>query len=143
MALQGRKRATAAKDGPKKRSCFPLQLSQLPHNDRTWASDGSMIPAASALGDAKSVIAALTGPKTIVLSMDSRNLCILQGELMGQILGLILSSTGPKDASLYSDLLNSVCPIEDSRSSIGQEAKLRNMNGHSYYCWISDLAREI
>src|ERR1700677_1680560 len=102
-----------------------------------------MIPAASGLGDAKSVIAALTGPKTIVLKMNGRNLSILQGELMGQIMGLILSSTGPKDASLYSNLLNSVRLIEDSRSSIGQEARLRNMNGRSYYRWIPDLATKV
>ena len=62
---------------------------------------------------------------------------------MGQIMGLILSSAVPKNASLYSDLLNSVQLIEDSRSSISQEARLRNMNGRSYYRWISDLAKEV
>src|ERR1700683_3173036 len=102
-----------------------------------------MTPAASGLGDAKSVTAALTGPDTIVLRLNGRNLSILQGELMGQIMGLILSSAVPKDASLYSDLLNSVRLIEDSRSSISQEARLRNMNGRSYYRWISDLAKEV
>jgi hypothetical protein len=48
----------------------PLQPSQLPHNGRTWASDGSMTPAASRLGDAKSVTATLTGPETIVLRLN-------------------------------------------------------------------------
>ena len=121
----------------------PLQPSKLPHNGRTWASDGSMILAAIGLGDAKSVTAAVTGPDTIVLRLNGRNLSILQGELMGQIMGLILSSAVPKDASLYSDLLNSVRLIEDSRSSINQDARLRNMNGRSYYQWILDLAKEV
>ena len=48
----------------------PLQPSKLPHNDRNWASDGSMIPAASGVGDVKSVTAALTGLKTIVLRLN-------------------------------------------------------------------------
>ena len=121
----------------------PLQPSQLPHNGRTWTSDGSMIPAASGLGDAESVTAAVTGPDTIVLRLNGQNLSILQGELMGQIMGLILSSAVPKDTSLYSDLLNSVRLIEDSRSSISQDARLRNMNGRSYYRWILDLAKEV
>src|ERR1700683_163705 len=45
----------------------PLQPSRLPHNGRIWASDGSMVPATSGLGDPKSVTATLTGPNTIVL----------------------------------------------------------------------------
>jgi hypothetical protein len=81
-----------------------------------------MIPAVSRLGNAKSVTAALTGPETIVLKLNGRNLSILQGELMGKIMGLILSSVVPKGASLYSNLLNSVQLIKDSRSSISQEA---------------------
>jgi hypothetical protein len=120
----------------------PLQSSHLSHNGRIWASDGSMVPATSGLGDPKSVTAALTGPKTIILQLDGRNISILQGELIGLIMGLILSSSGTEDAILYSDHMNSVHFIEDSRSSISQEKRLRNMNGRSYYRWISDLARE-
>src|SRR6202789_2038048 len=82
----------------------PLQPSKLPHNDQNWASDGSMIPAVSGLSDAKSVTAALTGPKTIVLRLNGRNLSILQGELIGQIMGLIMSLTVSKEANLYSNL---------------------------------------
>jgi len=92
-----------------------------------------MIPAASGLGDAKSVTAALMGPKTMVLRLCEQNNSILQGELMGLIIGLILSLTGPRDNILYSDHLNSVQLIEDSRSSLSQDARLRNMNGQSYY----------
>src|ERR1700677_2152771 len=47
----------------------PLQPSRLPHNGQIWASDGSMVPATSGLGDPKSVTAALTGPNTIVLQL--------------------------------------------------------------------------
>ena len=119
-----------------------LQPSRLPHNGRTWASDGSMVLAMSGLGDLKSVTAALTGPNTAVLRLSDRNISILQGKLMGLIMGLILSSTEANNASIHSDHMNSVCLIEDSRSSISQENQLRNMNGHSYYRWIFDLAKE-
>ena len=43
-----------------------------------------MIPAASGLGDDKSVTAALTGPKTVILRLNGHNLTILHGEPMGQ-----------------------------------------------------------
>ena len=102
-----------------------------------------MIPAASGLGEAESVTAALTGPKTIVVRLNGRNMSILHGELMGQIMGLIQSSAGSKEVRIYSDLLNSVRIIEDSRSSISQVARLQNMNGRSYYRWMLDLAKEI
>jgi hypothetical protein len=48
----------------------PFQPLQHPHNGQTWASNGSMIPAASRLDNAKSVTTALIGPKTIVLRLD-------------------------------------------------------------------------
>src|ERR1700734_3477560 len=67
---------------------------------------------------------------------------MLHGELMGLVMGLILSSSGSEGANLYSDHMNSVHLIKDSRSSISQETRLRNMNGHSYYRWILDLAKE-
>src|ERR1700722_12476572 len=41
-----------------------LSSLQLYHASSNWASDGSMKPAASGIGDPKSVIAALTGPST-------------------------------------------------------------------------------
>ena len=110
-----------------------LQPSRLPHNGRTWASDGSMVLAMSGLGDLKSVTAALTGPNTAVLRLSDRNISILQGKLMGLIMGMVLSSAGSGDGCLYSDHMNSVRLIEDSRSSINQEARLRSMNGQSYY----------
>jgi hypothetical protein len=65
-----------------------------------------MIPAASRLGDAKSITAALTGLKTIVLCLNGQNISILQGEFMGLVMGLILPLTETRDASLYSDHMN-------------------------------------
>ena len=53
-----------------------------------------MILAASGLGKAKLVTAALTGPKTIVVRLNGHNMAIPHDELMGQIMGLILSSVG-------------------------------------------------
>ena len=57
-------------------------------------------------------------------------------------MGLILFLSGTEDTILYSDHMNSVHLIEDSRSSISQEKWLHNMNGCSYYRWISNLARK-
>src|SRR6202042_63811 len=106
-----------------------------------WASDGSMIPAASGIGDYKSVTAALTGPSTLVLRILGRNISILQGELVGLIAGLLMASRKTQSSTLHSDHLNSVRLIQDLRSKVGQENKLRSMNGRSYYRWIADLAR--
>jgi hypothetical protein len=48
----------------------PLKPSQLPHLRVNWASDGFMVLSASGIGDMKSVTAALTGPKSVVLQLD-------------------------------------------------------------------------
>jgi hypothetical protein len=44
-----------------------FQPSPSTHNNTTWATDGSMIPASSSISDAKSVTAAATGPATLIL----------------------------------------------------------------------------
>ena len=44
-----------------------------------------------------------------------------------------------QSSTLHTDHLNSVQFIEDLRSKVGQENKLRTMNGRSYYRWIVDL----
>jgi hypothetical protein len=116
-----------------------LQPSHLPYNGHIWASDGSMIPAASGLGDAKSITAAITSPETLVLQLNGHNLSILHGELIGLIMGLILSLTGTGNMVLHTDHMNSVHFIDDSRTAINQDSWLRNMDGRSYYRWISDL----
>ena len=117
----------------------PLPPSQLHHAGSNWASDGSMTPAASGIGDPKSVVAALTGPLTMVLRILGRNISILQGELVGLIAGLMMTSGDTQSTTLHTDHLNSVRFINDLRSRVGQENKLRTMNGRSYYRWIADL----
>jgi hypothetical protein len=106
------------------------------HNDNTWASDGSMIPAASGISDFKSITAAVTGPTTLILRIKDRNSSILQGEQMGLLAALVLAKYPPQ---IYTDHLNSTMIIDDSRTAINQDRRLRLMNGHSYYRWILDL----
>jgi hypothetical protein len=119
----------------------PLPPSNLPHVGLNWASDGSMVPVGSGIGDSKSVMAALAGPSTLALRISGRNVSILQGELIGIVAGLLMASESPQSSTLHTDHLNSVRLIEDFRSKVGQDAKLMYMNGRSYYCWIADLAR--
>ncbi|KII84505.1 hypothetical protein PLICRDRAFT_117547 [Plicaturopsis crispa FD-325 SS-3] len=101
-------------------------------NKRLWASDGSMQPASSGIGDKKSITAAVTGAKTLTLKVVGRNASIMHGELMGLIAGLILSNTEDESSCLFSDHLNSVRFVEDVRSSIDQESRMRNMNGRGH-----------
>lgn len=111
--------------------------STSPHNNVTWATDGSMTPATSGISDSKSITAAATGPVTLILRVAHRNASILQGEQMGLISALVLAESSPQ---IYTDHLNSTMLIDDSRSAINQERRLRMMNGRSYYRWILDLA---
>lgn len=110
-----------------------------PEQTPLWASDGSMVPPSAGMFDPKSVTAAITGPKTLVLKIDSRNISILHGELMGLIMGLILSNPHSAGSLLYTDHLNSVRLIDDSKTAIDQRPRLRGMNGRSYYRWILSL----
>jgi len=102
-------------------STLSLPPSPLPHQNRMWGSDGSMIPATSGIGDDKSVTAAVTGPQTVVVRLHGRNLFILHGELIGLIMGLILSHNETLNNKLFTDHLNSVRFIDDARTSINQE----------------------
>jgi hypothetical protein len=106
------------------------------HNNTTWASDGSMIPAASTITDHKSITAAVSGPVSLVLRIAHRNASILQGEQMGLISALVLAESSPQ---VYTDHLNSTQLIDDSRTAVNQDRRLRSMNGRSYYRWILDL----
>ena len=102
----------------------------------SWATDGSMTPAASGLGNSKSITAAVTRPTTLVLCITHQNASILQGEQMGLVSALVLADSSPQ---IYTDHLNSTTLIDDSCSVINQENRLRMMNGRSYYRWILDL----
>ena len=114
---------------------------------RTWASDGSMIPASATIMDDKSITGAATGAKTLVMRIPGRNVSILQGEQLGLIIALVLSQDlGPtqpdqEQPQLLTDHLNSVRLIQDGKTEISQTQKLRNMNGRSYYRWILDLVK--
>src|ERR1700722_1190245 len=55
------------------------------------------------------------------------------------IAGLLMTIGNTQSSTLHTDHLNSVQFIEDLRSKVGQENKLRTMNGRSYYRWIVDL----
>jgi hypothetical protein len=102
-----------------------------------------MVPATGSIGDDKSITAAITGPQMIVVRLSGRNLCILHGELIGLIMGLVLSDNETPNNKIFTDHLNSVRFIDDARTSINQDNRLRSMNGHSYYKWIMDLVRRV
>ena len=107
------------------------------HANFSWATDGSMIPAASSISDPKSVTAAVSGPSSLTLRVVHRNASILQGEQVGLVAALVLADDSPQ---IYTDHMNSTQLIDDSRSSVNQDRRLRSMNGRSYYRWILDLA---
>jgi hypothetical protein len=107
------------------------------HDNSTWATDGSMVPAVSGIGDRKSITAATTGPTTLILQIKHRNASILQGEQMGLLVALVLAHSPPQ---IYTDHMNSTILIDDSRTTVNQERQLCMMNGRSYYRWILDLA---
>jgi hypothetical protein len=121
-----------------------LQPSPTAGGSQTWGTDGSMIPASASLCENRRVTAAVTGPLTLVMQLNGRNLSILHGELMGHILALVLrkDSDGNAVPTLYSDHQNSVDLIDDIRTHISQDSRLRGMNGRSYYRWILALVRE-
>ena len=83
-----------------------------------------MSPALAGLIDDKSVTAMVMGPTTMVMKLRGRNSNILHGEILGLIMGHILS-TPDHDDTLYSDHLNSVCFLQDIHTGIDQEKFLR------------------
>ncbi|KAJ7208930.1 hypothetical protein GGX14DRAFT_365159 [Mycena pura] len=97
-------------------------------NDET---DGSMIPASASLCESRRVTAAVTGPSTLVVQLNGRNLSILHGELMGHILALVLKSNADPAVipTLYSDHQNSVDLIEDIQTQ--QRVNMLYTRGHS------------
>ncbi|KAJ6563702.1 hypothetical protein DFH09DRAFT_1035307 [Mycena vulgaris] len=121
---------------------LPPSLTTTPDASQVWGSDGSMTPAAAGILDPKSVTAAVTGPQTLVLKIEGRNISILQGELVGLIMCLILAPSDEHESILYSDHLNSTRLIDDSKTAIDQRARLRGMNGRSYYRWILRLVAD-
>ena len=93
----------------------------------------------------KSITGVATGQKTSVMRIPNHNVSILQGEQLGLIIALILSENSNlthqyERGRLLTDHLNSVRLIEDHKSGVSQTARLRYMNGRSYYRWILTLA---
>lgn len=113
-------------------------------DDIAWASDGSMVPASAGILDDKTVTAALTGHRTMVMRLQGRNSNILHGEIFGIIMGHLLIPQGGAndDKHLYTDHLNTTRFLQDSRSNINQDAALRYRNGRSYLRWLKLLSEE-
>ncbi|KAJ7343258.1 hypothetical protein DFH08DRAFT_702295 [Mycena albidolilacea] len=106
--------------------------------DGKWSFKTHQRPATGFIFNDKSVTAAVTGPRTLVLRIDGHNILILHGELVGIILALTLSDLAVP-STLYTDHLNSVHIINDSKTVIDQAPRLRTLNGRSYYRWILAL----
>ena len=98
-----------------------------------------MLPASAGSLEDKLVTSAVTGPQTIVMKLVGRNISILHGELVAIISGLVLLDTRDNTTMIYTDHLNSTRLIDDSRTSINIDARLRHMNGRAYYRWILHL----
>lgn len=108
-----------------------------------WASDGSMIPAAVGITEKKSIVAATTGRQTLVLWVLGKNRSILHGEQMGLISALLLAQNQAGSTTIFTDHLNSVHLVLDSKTTVDQRPRLRHMNGHSYYRWMIDLSNQV
>ncbi len=81
------------------------------HTDgKTWATDGSAIPASARVLDMKYVTGAAVGRSSLVLRIPGRNISILNGEQTGLIIALIETSkdTSEPDIQILTDHLNSV-----------------------------------
>ena len=107
--------------------------------NNTWATDGSMMPAASSISQSKSVTAAVSGPASIIMRLAHRNASILHGEQLALVSALVLAEQSPL---IYTDHLNSTMLIDDSRTAINLDRRLHSMNGRSYYRWILDLVSQ-
>jgi hypothetical protein len=106
---------------------------------KTWATDGSMLPASAGTLDPKTITGAATGTSSLVMRVPGRNVSILHGEQLGLIVALLVGECSDEHQTtnrILTDHLNSVRLIDDSQSNISQVPRLRFMNGRSYYRWI-------
>lgn len=112
-----------------------------------WASDGSMQPAGAGILDQKSVTAALVGSQSLALQVPGRNISILQGEVMGLIMGGVLAARPDPNShdvprphvTLLTDHLNSTRTLGDHRTNVLRPSRVLAMNGRSYYRWMFDV----
>ncbi|KAJ7368677.1 hypothetical protein DFH08DRAFT_796545 [Mycena albidolilacea] len=86
------------------------------------STSGSMLPGVL---DRKSVTTALTGANTMVLKLEGRNISILRGELVRLITCLIISDADDRNTVLYTDHLNSVRLVDDSKTAVDKVRKRR------------------
>jgi hypothetical protein len=106
-----------------------------------WASDGSMIIKPKAHDGSRTVTAAVTGPQTLVMKLPEQSHSILHGEVTALIATLILAGGHAGHHTVYTDHLNTVRLVDDSRSGICQESRIRKRNGRSHYRWLLELVK--
>jgi hypothetical protein len=106
---------------------------------QTWGTDGSMLPVGASVLDRKSVTTTLTSANTLVLKLEGRNISILHGELVRLITCLIISDADNRNAVLYTNHLNSVRLVDNSKTAVDQQTGLHYMTRKSYYRWILAL----
>ena len=113
--------------------------------DGLWASDGSMKPASATLREDRLVTCGVTGPQSIQARLTGRARSILQGEISGLIAAAILAKSCPSSEirTIYTDHLNSARLVDDSKTLLNTESKLRHMNGRSYYRWLLLILQDI
>ncbi|KZV82964.1 hypothetical protein EXIGLDRAFT_736049 [Exidia glandulosa HHB12029] len=106
-----------------------------------WASDGSMVPAAAARHQRRSVTAAVTGPRSAVFILPGRASSILHGEVFAQIAAFTVAERETA-ARLFSDHLLTTKLLDRYTSRAEAEPRVRRMNGRAYYRWLFTLAEE-
>ncbi|KZV90808.1 hypothetical protein EXIGLDRAFT_676719 [Exidia glandulosa HHB12029] len=94
-----------------------------------WATDGSMVPATAARHEDRSVMAAVTGPASLVLKVTCRASSILHGEVMALVAASVLSHD-PQHRVL-SDHQNSVRLLNDPVFLAGDDQKVVYTRGHA------------
>ncbi|KAJ6607833.1 hypothetical protein B0H10DRAFT_1817044 [Mycena sp. CBHHK59/15] len=87
--------------------------------------DSHIFIAHNQLFTAKSVTASITGPTTLLLRINGSNIAATQGELMGLTGTILFADDSDGVPKLYTDYLNAVKFIDDSRSAVNQDIKLR------------------
>ncbi|KAF8870995.1 hypothetical protein CPB85DRAFT_1353169, partial [Mucidula mucida] len=106
-----------------------------------WASDGSASPASAGLLDPKTLIAAVTGPRTLVMRVAGTAKSILHAEVFAQIMDSLIATDIDNMGRhrLLTDHMNSVRLVDDSQTVVDIQPRLRNLPGRSYYRWLLSI----
>ncbi|KAF8168377.1 hypothetical protein B0H34DRAFT_670556 [Crassisporium funariophilum] len=105
-------------------------------DSKTWATDGSMLPASAGPLDPKTITGAATGTLSLVMRVPGRNVSILHGEQLALIIALLVAGCSDEHQTtnrILTDHLSSVRLIDDSQSNISQVPRLRFMNGRHFH----------